>query len=103
MIVKVTGLIFITVHFSYLVPLPKLTKELYRVFFYKVRAPHLTENFEPVHVIRLLLNIQEIRMTEDVTYGDVFILDGINTPFRCIRKVTPMLVYKTLIAIYKVK
>ncbi|KAJ3646769.1 hypothetical protein Zmor_024342 [Zophobas morio] len=85
----------------YLVPLPKLTKELYRVFFYKVRAPHLTENFEPVHVIRLLLNIQEIRMTEDVTYGDVFILDGINTPFRCIRKVTPMLVYKTLIAIYK--
>ncbi|KAJ3646763.1 hypothetical protein Zmor_024336 [Zophobas morio] len=85
----------------YFVPLPKLTKEIYRVFFYKVRDPHLTETFEPVHGIRLLVNIQEIRMIEDVTYGDVFILDGKNTPFRPILKVTPMVIYKALVAIYK--
>ncbi|XP_063904206.1 alpha-tocopherol transfer protein-like isoform X2 [Zophobas morio] len=84
----------------YFIPLPKLTNEMYRILFYKVRDPHLTENFEPVHGIRLLVNIQEIRMTEDITYGDVFILDGKNTPLRSILKVTPMVLYKALNVIY---
>ena len=41
-----------------------------------MRDVHSAENVEPVDGIRLLVNIQEIRMFQDVTYGDVFIFDG---------------------------
>ncbi|XP_063904209.1 alpha-tocopherol transfer protein-like isoform X5 [Zophobas morio] len=85
----------------YFVPLPKLTQKLHRVFFCKMRDPQSAENVEPVDGIRLLVNIQEIRMMEDITYGDVFIFDCKNIPLRWMLKLTPMLLYKSLVVIYK--
>ena len=94
---------FMTTCFSFFVPLPKLTKEHYRVFFYKIRDAQLAEKVDNVNFVRLLVNIQEIRMAEDVTYGDVFIFDGKDTTLRLMLKATPMIIYRTLIVIYKVK
>ena len=91
------------IHFSYFVPLPKLTKELYRVGVCKIIDPHIAEDVDPVDGIRLLVNIQEIRMIEDITHGDVFIFDGKNVPLRWVLKVTPMFVYKAMVVVYKVK
>ncbi|XP_063904193.1 uncharacterized protein LOC135123465 isoform X2 [Zophobas morio] len=85
----------------FFVPLPKLTQEHYRVFIYKMRDIHLAENVEMVHFIHLLFNIQEIRMIEDVTYGDVFIFDGKHSTLRFMLKATPVMIYKALIVIYK--
>ena len=92
-----------TTRFSFFVPLPKLTKEHYRVCIYKMRDIHSAENVEMVHFIHLVFNIQEIRMIEDVTYGDVFIFDGKHSTLRFMLKATPVMIYKALIVIYKVK
>ncbi|XP_063904197.1 alpha-tocopherol transfer protein-like isoform X2 [Zophobas morio] len=86
---------------GYFVPLPKLTKELYRVGVCKIIDPHIAEDVDPVDGIRLLVNIQEIRMIEDITHGDVFIFDGKNVPLRWVLKVTPMFVYKAMVVVYK--
>ncbi|XP_063904199.1 retinol-binding protein pinta-like isoform X3 [Zophobas morio] len=87
---------------GYFVPLPKLTKELYRVGVCKIIDPHIAEDVDPVDGIRLLVNIQEIRMIEDITHGDVFIFDGKNVPLRWVLKVTPMFVYKAMVVVYKI-
>ncbi|KAJ3661392.1 hypothetical protein Zmor_005788 [Zophobas morio] len=83
------------------VPLPKLTKEHYRVCFYKTRDIHLAENVEMINFVRLVVNIQEIRMIEDVTYGDMFVFDGKDVTLRFMLKATPMILYKMLTVIYK--
>ena len=90
-------------NFSFYVPLPKLTKEHYRVCFYKTRDIHLAENVEMINFVRLVVNIQEIRMIEDVTYGDMFVFDGKDVTLRFMLKATPMILYKMLTVIYKVK
>ncbi|KAJ3626957.1 hypothetical protein Zmor_004093 [Zophobas morio] len=80
----------------FFVPLPKLTKEHYRVFFYKIRDVYLAESIEMVHFLRLLWNIQQIRLIEDVTYGDMFVFDGKNTTLQFMLKATPMILYKMM-------
>ncbi|KAJ3661386.1 hypothetical protein Zmor_005783 [Zophobas morio] len=83
------------------VPLPKLTKEHYRVFFYKTRDIHVAENVEVVNILRLVINVKELQMIEDVTYGDVYVFDGKNSTLRLMLKVTPVLIYNAMIVIYK--
>ncbi|XP_063904189.1 uncharacterized protein LOC135123461 isoform X2 [Zophobas morio] len=86
---------------GYMVPLPKLTKDNYRVFYHKIRDAHLAANFDYNYAVRLVVNIQELRLTEDVAYGDVFIIDGQNTPPSLVFKVKLTTLYNALVVIYK--
>ncbi|XP_063904190.1 alpha-tocopherol transfer protein-like [Zophobas morio] len=90
-----------TLKAMYLVPLPKLTKNMYRVFYHKIRDAPLTANFDYNYAVRLVVNIQELRLTEDVAYGDVFIIDGQNTPPSLVFKVKLTTLYNALVVIYK--
>ncbi|RZC39383.1 hypothetical protein BDFB_014629, partial [Asbolus verrucosus] len=59
----------------YWMPLPQLTKEMYRVFMFKMRNKDLVERLQPREVIACMLNMQEIRMSEDHMLGDQLICD----------------------------
>ncbi|KAJ3646771.1 hypothetical protein Zmor_024343 [Zophobas morio] len=90
-----------TLKAMYFVPLPKLTKDFYRVLYHKIRDTSLTKNLDYDDAVRLLVNIQELRMTEDITYGDVVIMDGQNTPPSLLFKAKPTTLYNALVVIYK--
>ncbi|KAJ3646782.1 hypothetical protein Zmor_024354 [Zophobas morio] len=90
-----------TLKAMYMVPLPKLTKDNYRVFYHKIRDAHLAANFDYNYAVRLVVNIQELRLTEDVAYGDVFVIDGQNTPPSLVFKVKLTTLYNALVVIYK--
>jgi hypothetical protein len=65
---------------AYCTILPRLTHHMYRVFAFKMRNKDLIDKMEPHNAMGLLHNIQELRLKEDVMFGDIVILDmkGIN-------------------------
>lgn len=88
--------------FSYMVIHPK-TFNNNRIYFFKMRQENMGEKLEPINVLRQLLNIAELRLKEDVTWGDHFIIDGRYVPISYVFKITPTLVYKSVEIIYEVK
>ncbi|RZC34120.1 hypothetical protein BDFB_013829, partial [Asbolus verrucosus] len=84
----------------YWTPLPKPTQEMYRVWVYKVRNKDLVDIMEPHNILGFAINLQEVRLKEDVLYGDVFVfdMDGINLGY--LAKLTPSFVAKCL-AVYE--
>ncbi|XP_044272457.1 uncharacterized protein LOC123016249 [Tribolium madens] len=85
----------------HVVALPKLTKEMFRVSFSKIRNTELMEKIDFNKVIAHLVNCQEIRLSEDVAFGDIFIVDAADASFNLMLKFTPSILYKTLILIYE--
>jgi hypothetical protein len=85
---------------AYCTILPRLTDDMYRVLAFKMRNEHLIDKMEPHNVMGLLLNIQELRLKEDVMFGDIVIFDmkGINMGY--LAKLTPSILSKFL-AIYE--
>ena len=73
------------------------------MLYHKIRDTSLTKHFDFDDAVRLLVNIQELRLTEDITYGDILIMDGQNTPSSLLFKVKPTTMYNALVVIYKVK
>jgi hypothetical protein len=86
---------------AYCTILPRLTNDMYRVLAFKIRNEHLIDKMEPHNVMGLLLNIQELRLKEDVMFGDIVIFDmkGINMGY--LSKLTPSILSK-FVAIYEV-
>ncbi|XP_044261211.1 uncharacterized protein LOC123009151 [Tribolium madens] len=84
----------------YFVIYPKTFKNN-RLFIFKMRQEHLGEKLEPMNVLRHLLSIHEIRMKEDVTFGEYFIVDCSHVPVSYVLKLTPTFVFKALAIIYE--
>lgn len=80
-----------------------MTREMYRVIFWKIRDKNLFQDVDAYTLIGFKANYQEIRLAEDVTYGDVFIYDFENLAFNHIFKFSPSSLYKMLVVIYEVK
>ncbi|KAJ3652208.1 hypothetical protein Zmor_018193 [Zophobas morio] len=79
---------------------PRLTKEMCRVLFMKVRNKDRVNELLIGDISRNFINLQELRMREDVVFGDVMVLDcqGL-APL--LFKVTPMSMYKSTVLIYE--
>ncbi|XP_063917933.1 uncharacterized protein LOC135133460 isoform X2 [Zophobas morio] len=85
----------------YYVPLPKMTKEMYRVMIYKSRIKGKIEQVDPYDVFRMSTNLAEMRLKQDIMFGEVIIfdMDGMTIPF--LSKLTPVYAAKTM-TVYKV-
>ncbi|KAJ3652206.1 hypothetical protein Zmor_018191 [Zophobas morio] len=79
---------------SYVVMYPKLTKEMHRIFYIKVKNESLMSDYEPIDFLRKSFSIAEIRLREDVLVGDIFIADMKGFAITTIMKVTPTMFYK---------
>ncbi|RZC35675.1 CRAL TRIO domain containing protein, partial [Asbolus verrucosus] len=90
-----------TMEIIYYVPLPKLTKEMYRVFAFKVRDKTMIDELDISDVIRLLINLAEVRMKEDVAFGDVVIIDAKDFSLKFLMQLTPTVLYKLLVTLYE--
>ncbi|RZC32562.1 CRAL TRIO domain containing protein, partial [Asbolus verrucosus] len=84
----------------YWIPLPQLTKEMYRVHMFKLRNKDLIERLEPRDICAHVCNIQEMRLAEDCMLGDVIIIDMDGHTMAYLLKFTPMFVAKVA-AIYE--
>jgi hypothetical protein len=89
-------------NFSSIVPHPKLTKEMNRVFFSKVRKENLMDKLQPENCLRFVINLQEIRIREDVAFGDILVGDWNGVCASFITKISPTMLYKTLVVVYEV-
>lgn len=80
-------------NFSHSVPLPKLTKDLYRVvlFYFKNASP---DEYNPVFTISYAVAMHELRYLEDVSMGVIFILDFTNVTVGHMLKATPTVMKK---------
>ncbi|KAJ3652209.1 hypothetical protein Zmor_018194 [Zophobas morio] len=78
------------------VPLPKLTKQMYRVFFFKMISSSMVDRMEPHDVIDLAVNMQEIRLKEDVMFGDIIVYDMTGLTFGYLSKLTPSFLTKIM-------
>ena len=87
--------------FSYFVAHPELI-DYNRIFFFKIRNPDLAEKLDNYVLLRYVMACQEIRMREDVMYGEIFVVDCEHLPSSFFLKLTPTFVYKCLITIYQV-
>ncbi|KAJ8947673.1 hypothetical protein NQ318_009557 [Aromia moschata] len=85
---------------SYFFPLPKLTKDLYRVFVTKIVAG--PEEFDTYDFFAHQMNAFEIRILEDLTLGDVIILDFEHVKMGHVRKITLMHLKKATAILEKV-
>ncbi|KAJ3652777.1 hypothetical protein Zmor_018711 [Zophobas morio] len=72
-----------------------------RIFFFKIRNPDLAEKLDNYVLLRYVMACQEIRMREDVMYGEIFVVDCEHLPSFFFLKLTPTFVYKCLITIYQ--
>ncbi|CAH1382792.1 alpha-tocopherol transfer protein-like [Tenebrio molitor] len=84
-----------------IVPHPKLTKEMNRVFFSKVRKENLMDKLQPENCLRFVINLQEIRIREDVAFGDILVGDWNGVCASFITKISPTMLYKTLVVVYE--
>ncbi|XP_063903557.1 alpha-tocopherol transfer protein-like [Zophobas morio] len=82
---------------AFLVEHPQLTDEMYRLTFFQVKGESLPESYEPINFVKKFHTIQEMRMRDGVMCGDVVVVDYRGFPLSIALKVTPMLVYKTLL------
>ncbi|XP_068900958.1 alpha-tocopherol transfer protein-like [Tenebrio molitor] len=85
----------------YLVPYPKKLDNIYEIAFFKVRSTTFLDKLEPYNILRHVINIQEVRLRENVLSGDVFVIDCEGLPLSFAVKITPTLVFKSLIMIYE--
>ncbi|KAJ3654090.1 hypothetical protein Zmor_013307 [Zophobas morio] len=84
----------------YHVPLPKMTKDMYRVFLQKYRIKDKVGQIDPYDLLKMAYNLHEIRLKEDVMCGDVIIFDLKGTSMRLLSKLTPAFLV-TFITLYK--
>ncbi|XP_063917948.1 uncharacterized protein LOC135133466 isoform X1 [Zophobas morio] len=84
----------------YHVPLPKMTKDMYRVFLQKYRIKDKVGQIDPYDLLKMAYNLHEIRLKEDVMCGDVIIFDLKGTSMRLLSKLTPAFLV-TVITLYK--
>lgn len=80
--------------FSYYVPFPKITKELYRVlcFYFKPNCP---ESWDPERVVSYVMNgVYETKILEDIALGNIFIVDCSHITLGHITKITPTMIKK---------
>ncbi|KAJ3654093.1 hypothetical protein Zmor_013310 [Zophobas morio] len=84
----------------YLVFLPKMTKDMYRVFVAKCRTKDKLDQIDLYDVLKMAANLQEIRLKEDIMFGDVIIFDLEGTSVRFLSKLTPTFLM-TFITLYK--
>ncbi|KAJ3640660.1 hypothetical protein Zmor_027208 [Zophobas morio] len=84
----------------YFVPHPQLLDHR-RVFLSKVRDQGLVQNLDPYNALRCAMNIHEMRLREDVLYGEIFIVDCSDFPLSYFLKVTPKYLVYNVMTIYK--
>ncbi|KAJ3654084.1 hypothetical protein Zmor_013297 [Zophobas morio] len=84
----------------YHVPLPKLTKDMYRVVVEKYRTKDKVDQINPYDILKMGFNLHEVRLKEDIMYGDVIIFDLEGTSIRFLSKLTPVFLL-TFITLYK--
>ncbi|KAJ8926574.1 hypothetical protein NQ314_021045 [Rhamnusium bicolor] len=72
----------------YITPLPKPTKDLYRVIVMKIMAE--PDDFDVDNFLGHLMNIIEVKIQEDVALGDVYLIDYVNFKMGHVVKMTPM-------------
>ncbi|XP_063924738.1 retinaldehyde-binding protein 1-like [Zophobas morio] len=88
------------IQIAYLLPHPQLL-DYNRVFFFKIRNPDLAEQLDNYVMARYVVACQEIRMREDVMYGDIFVIDCKHLPLSFFLKLTPTFLYKFFFMIYQ--
>jgi hypothetical protein len=66
--------------------MPQLTPEFDRVIFYAISSTDVT-HFNCLNCIKLLLLVQELRMSEDYCHSDIIIADIGNCTVGHIRKI----------------
>ncbi|XP_063903560.1 alpha-tocopherol transfer protein-like [Zophobas morio] len=81
----------------YLVNHPQLTDDLYKLTFFKIKGESLPDSYEPIDFVKKFSSIQEMRLRDDVMCGDVVVADFRGLPLNIALKITPMLVYKSVI------
>ncbi|KAJ8966984.1 hypothetical protein NQ314_003171 [Rhamnusium bicolor] len=86
---------------NYVIPLPKITKEGYRVTILKPTDDN-PDNFDPYDFFGHCYNIIEIRIQEDIPFGDVLVYDFQFFKKGHILKMTPISVKKSVIVLEKV-
>lgn len=82
------------------VPLPKMSKELYRVYIMKMTGP--PEDFDTYTFFANALNVMEVRIHHDTSLGDVYILDYEHLKMGHVVKMTPSHIKKALTIAEKV-
>ena len=85
----------------YHVPLPKLTKDMCRVFVNKYRTTDKVGQIDPYDILKMAANLQEIRLKEDIMFRDIFIFDIEGTCMGFLSKLTPNFA-GTAITLYQV-
>nr|CAH7768952.1 unnamed protein product [Callosobruchus chinensis] len=84
----------------YYCPLPKMTNELYRVNIVKIIGE--PESFDTYDCFGHQMNINEIRLHEEINLGDILIIDLANVKAGHVVKFTPVHMRKASIIIEKV-
>ncbi|KAJ8933812.1 hypothetical protein NQ314_013784 [Rhamnusium bicolor] len=84
----------------YYCPLPQLTKEMFRVIVLKIRAD--PDSFNTYDFFAHQLSITEVRLHEDVTLGDLYIVDYEHLKMGHVVKMTPMHLKKAATIMEKV-
>ncbi|CAH1107955.1 unnamed protein product [Psylliodes chrysocephalus] len=85
----------------YFIPLPKVTKEGYRVSIVKFVDDN-PKNFQVYDFYAHTYNVTEIRLHEDVTVGDILVYDFSGLKVGHFFKLTPVILKKTSIILEKV-
>lgn len=81
-------------YFSYYVPLPKITKDLYRVICFRFKE-NCPENWDPERMLSYLTNgVYELKLLQDITLGNIFIVDCSHISLRHLSGITPTLIKK---------
>nr|XP_970057.2 PREDICTED: uncharacterized protein LOC658588 [Tribolium castaneum] len=87
---------------AYWLALPKMTDEMHRVMVFKMRNKQMIDKMEPRNVIGLVINLEELRLNEDIMFGDVTIFDNEGINFGYFKKLTPSIIAKVLTVYEKV-
>ncbi|CAG9854763.1 unnamed protein product [Phyllotreta striolata] len=73
---------------QYILPLPRLVNGLHRVIFIKNKKD-TGHNFDTLGMIGNVLNVYEVRMHEDLAYGDILLFDYGNLEIGHVLRTTP--------------
>lgn len=86
---------------AYWVCLPQMTDDMYRVMIFKLRNKDMIEVMDPKPATKLVINLEELRLKEDVMFGDITIFDMDGITFSYMSKLTPSLLAKVF-TVYEV-
>nr|CAI5836982.1 unnamed protein product [Callosobruchus analis] len=81
----------------YYCPLPKMTNEMYRVNILKIIGE--PESFDAYDCFGHQMNINEIRLHEEINLGDILIIDFANVKVGHVVKFTPVHMKKASVII----